>query len=74
MNPELLQYFASPTAAAEFALLHTEGETRQQLLGVTRQHYKSETVAIKWHLGLPLDLSQEANQEARNMFAEMIAR
>jgi len=72
MNPDLLKYFASPIAAAEFALLHTDGRTRQELLGIGRSHYKNEAEAKKWHLGLPHGLSQDAEKEAQNMFVEML--
>jgi len=75
MNKELLKYFTSPTAAAEFALLHTDGETRQNLLGVTRLHYTDKKLAEKWFMQPTFNiLSYEAEQQLEEMRNEMIAR
>lgn len=73
MNPDLIKYFNSPKDAAEFGLLHTHSKTREKLLGVTRRHYKSEMEAKTWRLSLPSGMSQDAEAQARSMFAKMLS-
>ena len=75
MNPDLLKYFTSPAAAAEFALLHTDGETRQGLLGITRLHYRDTAAAINWAAQLvQLKMSSVARREVDAIYSEMIER
>lgn len=75
MSPEILSFFKSPSGAAEFALIHTDGETRQRLLGVTFSLYKNTAAANAWLKEIrALNISPEARAEAEAMHAEMIAR
>ncbi len=65
MTAAALAYFTSPKAAAEFALLHTDGQTRQELLGATSSHYKHAAEAEAWYVALKdLGISDEAREEA----------
>ncbi len=72
MTQEILKYFKTPQAAAEFVLIHTEGEIRQKLLGVTLKHYQDKKLAESWFKQPCFDvLSFEAEQELEGMYNEM---
>lgn len=75
MNPDLLKYFTSPAAAAEFALLYTEGDTYRGLLGITRLHYRDTSAATDWAAQfVDLPMSSAAHREVDAIYQQMIER